>query len=343
MTVTLKDGAGGAGQGRVTFQNTSTTSSKVTTAVSTGQSEVISSGSTLGCVDAVQCTLFVYAFLTSTGTIVPGIGNQIILDEGVNYTSTVLAGSGNDDAKGVVYTSAPQSARPFRIIGRIRTTQTTAGTWAADPDDVSPVPFVVRMPWFLNARIDGANPTLGVAAVSSYTEIIDAGLTLTVQSNQSVPVGIMCSTTNAAATPNLTSSTCSAGSESLGVSFPVYETGIYEICAAFSWDVTVDQGERLGTAFELIETPTNAQTLTQEGGQRTMNDCFGMAIAGGTAAQCGVANRICGLFNFTTTGTKGIRLMYEQGITGTPNAALILGDASATFGQRAITFTGHRW
>lgn len=191
--------------------------------------------------------------------------------------------------------------------------------------------------WYVDANIAGANPSLGVAAVSSYTEITNASLTMTPRTG-SAAVGIMCSSTNAAASPTTSSSTCSAGSESLGANFNLPRSGVYEVCIQFSHFARADQAESLFSTFQLIETPTNAQTLTQEGGSRITSGISGMTVASGTLQASYIPNTNCSLFNWSA-GNKGVRLMYEQRVTGTPNDSLIVGDADSSGGQQDIRLT----
>lgn len=204
-------------------------------------------------------------------------------------------------------------------------------------------------PWYIDATMDGASPSLGVASVASYTEIIDGGLTLKPQSG-TANVGVMCSTTNAATAPSSGNTTCAAGSESLGINFALpadhsASSGSYEACVYFGHYINVDSGEALATTFELIETPTNAQTLTLEGGTRQPSKLTGMSIATGTGQDATHPISNCSIFNWTAKSAAtvvGIRLMFEQNVSGSPNFSNILADASASDGQRNIRWTVKR-
>lgn len=196
--------------------------------------------------------------------------------------------------------------------------------------------------WYVDATMDGANPSLGTSDVASYTEIIDAGLTLKPQSG-SQPVGVMCPTTNAATAPSTGNTTCAAGSESVGMNFSIPRAGVYEVCAYVSHATTVNSGVNAQAAFQLVETPTNAQTITLEGGTRTPSYNGGMTIATGTGQIISFPVSNCSLFNWVSSGVKGIRLMYEQAVTGTPTASVLLADASTAVGQRNMRFTVRPW
>lgn len=193
-------------------------------------------------------------------------------------------------------------------------------------------------PWYVDATMDGANPSLGVTAITSYTEIADAGLTLKPQSG-SAAVGVMCSGTNAATAPSTSNTTCAAGNESVGINFSIPWAGTYEVCSYGSWFSRVDTAEETQVALQLIETPTNAQTLTLEGGTRQALNVTGMTIATGVDQSNGLPFSNCSLFNWASAGTKGVRLMYEQSVVGAPDSSIILMDADANVGQRNLRWT----
>lgn len=185
-----------------------------------------------------------------------------------------------------------------------------------------------KVPWVIDATIDGANPSLGVASVSSYTEIADGGLTLKPQAG-SAPVGVMCSGTNAATAPSTSNTTCAAGSESVGINFRIPWAGQWEVCFESSWQGQVDNAEALVLGWQIIETPTNAQTITLEGGSRSSSGVGGV----GTDQVAFDSIHSCSIFNWNE-GSHGVRFMYEQAIGGTPDSSVLLLDASASAGQR---------
>lgn len=335
MTVALKDSAGNnpsvGSPCVITFNGTDITT---TSAVSL----VISSGSNLGCRNATPCRLQLYA-INDSGTVVLGIINGV-LDEGrgIATATTAEGGAGAADLANVVYTTASVSSGNIRLIGRIFSTQTSAGTWSSSTTNYLP-PFK-QIPWRVDANISGANPSLGASAVTSYTGIENASLTLT--NNSTFGPGVMnasipCSSTN---TPTVTPSatdTCSAGNESVGVAFYVPEPTTVIACVEFAYfnSGTCCTTESK-TTFEIVETPTNAQTINQEGNSR---------VTGGVDTDSSGANagrtpfNLCGTFYFATAGQKVLRLFYEQSITGAPAAPLIYGDADSNNGQRDIHWT----
>lgn len=191
--------------------------------------------------------------------------------------------------------------------------------------------------WWAAGNISGANPSLGTSAVTAYTEITNGSLTLTPMSG-SAPVGVMCSSTNAAATPSTGASTCSAGNESVGFNVNVPRSGTYEVCFNASNDIGASSGNGAFVTLQTVRTATNAQTILAEGGARTQGGSQGMTISGGTNSITSSPHKNCGIFNLSA-GVNGFRLMYEQSIQGSgPSTSVIAADGSTSAGQRDVFF-----
>jgi hypothetical protein len=98
---------------------------------------VISSGSTLGSVSAT--TTFAYIYLVdNTGTVELGISLKLF-DEGQLQDTTADDNAGGSDAMGTLYTrnGVALSAKAIRLVGRIKFSEATAGTWATAPSELS--------------------------------------------------------------------------------------------------------------------------------------------------------------------------------------------------------------
>lgn len=187
---------------------------------------------------------------------------------------------------------------------------------------------VDQLGWKVDANISGANPSLGTSSVTSYTGIENGSLTLTNNSGyNNISAQIPCSSTNA---PSGT--TCSSGSESVGVSFILPNAGDVLACVSFSYYADTGSGEVI-PAFQIVETPNNAQTITQEGKSRISSQ---VDKGGGTFGRGSIPNRVCGNFTFSSSGQKTLRLFYEQFISGSVSTSQIWGDASSSVGQRDI-------
>lgn len=186
--------------------------------------------------------------------------------------------------------------------------------------------------WLVDVNIAGANPSLGISSVSSYTEIIDAGLTLT-NNVGSLAAQIPCSTTNPP-----TGTTCSAGSESIGVSFNLPAAGAVEACVSFTHTINLNVVSAVNSIFQIVETPVNAQTISQQGKSRILSK-FDITSGAGDDRSLGFPHQVCGVLQFTSAGQKVIRLMYEQDVSGTPVSSVIAADANASQGQKDIHWT----
>lgn len=171
--------------------------------------------------------------------------------------------------------------------------------------------------WHIDSTITGANPSLGTASVTSYTEIIDAGLTLTNQTG-SATAQIPCSTTNPP-----TGTTCSAGSESVGVAFTPPYAGLYYACATFNHEAQLNSTVRLTDVFTIQETSVSAQTIQTSGTEHARHSFIGAAASQNYA----VTEHVCGFFNFASASQHVLRVMYQQNdVSGTPNSSTILAD-----------------
>jgi hypothetical protein len=181
-----------------------------------------------------------------------------------------------------------------------------------------------QVAWRVDANIGGANPDLGLGNVPNYTEITNGSLDLVNNSGPGViPAQIPCSGTNPP-----TGLTCSAGNESIGVSFNLPAAGSVTACASFSHAAGAPSGSDVNTAFQLVETPNNAQTILQEGKVRVQS---GSGTLGSNLIR---PIKVCGNFSFTSAGQKTIRLMYEQLASGSPTSSVIAIDRSSSVGQR---------
>jgi hypothetical protein len=120
------------------FRSTTLGSGTVTTVSGTPANLVISSGSTLGTVNAIASRIVVIA-LNNAGTIelaavnISG-GNQ--LDETNLISTTAEGGAGAADSANVIYSTTARTSVAYRVIGFIDSTQATAGTWATAPSTI---------------------------------------------------------------------------------------------------------------------------------------------------------------------------------------------------------------
>jgi hypothetical protein len=112
-----------------------------TRTVSTAISMTVSSGSTLGTINNTASRIVVLA-IDNAGTVELAVvnisgGNQ--LDETNLISTTAEGGAGAADSANVIYSATARTNVPYRVVGFIDSTQTTAGTWATAPSTIQGV------------------------------------------------------------------------------------------------------------------------------------------------------------------------------------------------------------
>lgn len=175
--------------------------------------------------------------------------------------------------------------------------------------------------WKIDASMGGANAAIGTSAQTSYVGITNSSLDLVLNPG-SATAEIACATTTAPS-----GLTCS-GDESVGIAFTPPTSGDYLVCASFSHESSVSGGGAVATYWQLVETPINAQTISQEGKTRVESR---NATPSGAVA---VPVRLCGTFNFSSVSKKAIRLFYEQEVAATIGSNNIRMDRGTSQGQR---------
>jgi hypothetical protein len=117
------------------FRSTTLGSGTVTTVTGTPANLVISSGSTLGTTNGAQSDIVVLA-INNAGTIelaAVNLAGGTRLDEANLITTTAEGGAGAADSSTVIYSTTARTSVAYRVLGIIRSTQATAGTWATAP------------------------------------------------------------------------------------------------------------------------------------------------------------------------------------------------------------------
>ena len=115
------------------FRSGTLTSGAVASLSGTPTNLVVPSGATLGTVSAVQSDLIVLA-INNSGTIELAVvnlaGGTDLSETGVISTTAISAGA---TSASTIYSTTARTGVAYRVIGLIRSTQTTAGTWATAP------------------------------------------------------------------------------------------------------------------------------------------------------------------------------------------------------------------
>jgi len=175
LTIALKDSSGSdpsAGSPVLIGMRSATAATGTYTqrSVTGALSVVISSGSTLGTTSGVEHNLYVYA-IDNAGTIELAVSQNGFLDGDI-ISTTAEGGAGGADSNALIYSTTARSNVACRLIGRLRETQTTAGTWAAVPTQIylQPIqPAVVNCKYSNSTTSKSTGGGVGTIVYSSRT------------------------------------------------------------------------------------------------------------------------------------------------------------------------------
>jgi hypothetical protein len=146
LTISVKGADGNAlsatNFARFAFRNsTATTGTPVVRSATSISDLVISSGSTLGHTSAVAGYIYV-GLVDNAGTLeIVATSTMSLYDEGTRVSTTAEGGAGAADSLTAIYSTAARTDLPVRWIGRLKSSQATAGTWATAISEISLAPF----------------------------------------------------------------------------------------------------------------------------------------------------------------------------------------------------------
>lgn len=140
LTIAMKDKTGAdpsvGSPVLIGFRNSTLTNGTYNVrSVNAALSVVVSSGSTLGQASAVAYPVYIYA-IDNGGTVELAVSTSLFDTSGV-VSTTAEGGAGAADSVNVMYSTTARANVPFRLIGKIISTQATAGTWASAPSLVT--------------------------------------------------------------------------------------------------------------------------------------------------------------------------------------------------------------
>jgi hypothetical protein len=143
LTIAVKTLAGtdasAADPAAISFRSDTATSGVfVKRTITSALSVVVSSGSTLGQSNATAQYIYVYA-LDNAGTVELAVSSTLFNDRVVQST-TAEGGAGAADSSSVLYSTTARTSKAIRLIARLTSNQTTAGTWAAVPTAITLMP-----------------------------------------------------------------------------------------------------------------------------------------------------------------------------------------------------------
>ncbi|MCK9370529.1 hypothetical protein M0R04_11515 [Candidatus Dojkabacteria bacterium] len=141
LTIDIKDASGNTPSATTTSisfrSSTLTSGAYVNRSITSALSMTVSSGSTLGHTSAVAKNIWLYA-IDNAGTVELAVSSNQF-DESYLYSTTAEGGAGAADSDAILYSTTARSNVAIRLIGRMLSSQTTAGTWVAVPTDVAMV------------------------------------------------------------------------------------------------------------------------------------------------------------------------------------------------------------
>ncbi len=187
--------------------------------------------------------------------------------------------------------------------------------------------------WYLDATQGDINVGLGISTVTVASTISAPGYVHSSQTG-AAPSFISC------VPPEVGVGTTCSGTEIAGIVFDIPTTGTYQICSAFTHGVRVDSTGSLAATFELAETGNDNSTIVQIGRSRTQSGTAGTAGADQSISN---SNRVCGVFRFTSVGTKTVRLFFRQNAVATVVLNNLQTDRGAgADGERNMHWTGYQ-
>jgi hypothetical protein len=166
LSIMIKDSLGNdpSGATRVAFRSSTQSSGSYTVRIiSSALSITVSSGSTLGASNGIAKNIWLYA-IDNAGTVELAVSG-LLLDESILYTTTAEGGAGAADSGSVLYSATARTNVPIRLIGRLLSLQTTAGTWAVIPYDSAP----------MNKALVGVLLVPGTGRVESFSGTFGTG------------------------------------------------------------------------------------------------------------------------------------------------------------------------
>lgn len=145
LTISLKDASGNTPSAnsspKISFRSsTATTGTYNERSVTNSLSVTISSGSTLGHASAKNAYIYIYA-IDNAGTVELAVSSSVH-DESTVRSTTAEGGAGASDSRTTLYSTTARTDVAIRLIGKMLSNQTTAGTWAAVPTVISLNPLI---------------------------------------------------------------------------------------------------------------------------------------------------------------------------------------------------------
>ena len=127
--------------------------------VTSALSAVVSSGSTLGHDGTFADFIYIY-LIDNAGTVELAFSTSKRFDEGKLHSTTAEGGAGAADGRYVLYSTTARANVPIRLVGRMLSTQSTAGLYAAVPSEIAVQPFPAIDPHISARYTRGSSQTI---------------------------------------------------------------------------------------------------------------------------------------------------------------------------------------
>ena len=191
----------------------------------------VSSGSTLGTTNGALARIAVLA-LDNAGTVelaAVNLAGGVNLDESGVISTTAEGGAGAADSNNVVYSTTARTNVPYRLLGFIESTQTTAGTWATAPSLVQAANPLAK--WLSGYGQTWQNVLASRAHATTYTNTTGRPIKVSAQLVQTAGANVGATSTIGGTTGPTGSATYASGAYS-AISFEVPAGATYSISIA---------------------------------------------------------------------------------------------------------------
>lgn len=114
----------------------------------------VATGCTFGLVSAQAQYIYVYA-IDNAGTVELALAGSRAFDESIRYSTTIINGSSTNSL--VLYSTTARTNVAIRLLGRVKVTEATAGTYATAPSEIGLLPLSTNAMIRSEVRVRGNN------------------------------------------------------------------------------------------------------------------------------------------------------------------------------------------
>lgn len=245
LTISIKDKAGSDPTSlspcKVSFRNATTVTGTYTqVSITSALSVVVPSGTTLG--TAANSAEYLYVYLLNNAGTAEVAVSIFVFGQGSIRSTTAISGGAS---RTTLYSTTARSNVPIRLIGRVKISEVTPGTWATAATEHSNWPFDLPRPFAWSGT--HLNDCAWSSTSTTYADFTaDATCTFT-------------ETFTGGGFPAVTSY-LSAGNKLPGLSFTPNTTGLYEICATAN-----AHGQATGGSYSFRLIDTASVVLVEHG------------------------------------------------------------------------------